>query len=84
MTDAPLPYRGEMIAIGTKHGKERQLGPAFAAVLGAWVTAPADIDTDAFGTFSGETPRTLTPVEAAKAKARLAMTASATSCGLCH
>jgi hypothetical protein len=77
-----LPYRGELIAMGTMHGKERQLGPAFATVLGARVFAPANLDTDVFGTFSGEIARTLRPEAAARAKARLAMVAAATVCGL--
>jgi hypothetical protein len=82
VTGTWLPYRGALIAVGTKHGEARQFGPAFAAVLGARVFAPADIDTDVFGTFAGEIARTLKPVEAARAKARLAMASAATACGL--
>jgi hypothetical protein len=82
VTETRFPYRGELIALGTMHGKERQLGPVFAAVLGARVSAPADTDTDVFGTFSGEFARSLRPVEAARAKARLAMAAAATACRL--
>lgn len=62
--------------MGTMHGKERQVAPAFAAEFGARVIAPPGIDTDQFGTFAGEVTRTLTPVAAATAKARLAMSAA--------
>jgi hypothetical protein len=70
---SPSPYTGATVAMGTRHGKEHQVAPAFAEVLGARVIAPPDLDTDRFGAFTGETPRTLTPREAARAKARLAM-----------
>ncbi|MBY0443370.1 MAG: hypothetical protein K2Q25_14735 [Mycobacteriaceae bacterium] len=66
-------YAGTAIAMGTMHGKERQAAPAFAEELGANVFAPAGIDTDQFGTFTAEVTRTLTPLAAATAKARLAM-----------
>ena len=82
---AALPstaYAGRVVAFGTVHGKELQVAPAFAAVLDAEVVTPPGIDTDQFGTFSGETARTLSPIDAARAKARLAMTALATPYGL--
>lgn len=66
-------YRGARIAMGTMHCKEQQVAPAFAEVLGAQVFAPVGLDTDQFGTFTGEVTRTLTPQAAALAKARLAM-----------
>ncbi|MBI2702265.1 hypothetical protein A9W98_07650 [Mycobacterium gordonae] len=69
-------YAGTVIAMGTMHGKERQVAPAFAAEFGAQVIVPSGIDTDRFGTFAGEVTRTLTPVAAATAKARLAMSAA--------
>lgn len=69
-------YRGAQVAFGTRHGKERLAAPAFRAVLGAEVTAPPDLDTDRFGTFSGELPRLLSPLDAARAKARLALAAT--------
>jgi len=79
--DGPA-YRDQLIAVGTRHGKAEQLGPPFADVLGAHLVTPADLDTDQFGTFSGEVIRTLTAPEAARAKARLAIRASGLSCGL--
>ncbi|TDK90892.1 hypothetical protein EUA02_22320 [Mycobacterium paragordonae] len=70
--NAPVnSYAGTVIAMGTMHGKERQVAPAFAAEIGARVIAPPGIDTDQFGTFAGEINRTLAPVAAASAKARI-------------
>jgi hypothetical protein len=57
------------IALATKHGKLAQIAPAFAA-LDQWELQVAEIDTDTFGTFSGDIPRTLSPRDAAIAKAR--------------
>lgn len=71
--DPQRPYRGRLIAVGTRHGKAGQLAAPFADVLGARLITPADLDTDQFGTFSGEVSRTGSAAAAARAKARLAM-----------
>lgn len=76
------PYRDRSIAVGTRHGKERQFRAAFRDVLGAVLVTPDDLDTDRFGTFSGELPRTTTAVEAARAKAHLAMTVTGLPAGI--
>ena len=68
--------------MGTMHRKEEQVAPAFARQLGAHVIAPAGIDTDQFGAFTGEVTRTLAPTEAAAAKARLAMQVAGVDYGL--
>lgn len=57
------------IAVATKHGKLSQIQPAFDLVPG-WELVLAEIDTDQFGTFSGEIPRTLSARETAIAKAK--------------
>lgn len=61
------------VAVATKHGKLSQIAPAFDG-LKAWQLELAQIDTDEFGTFSGEVERTLSPretvIEKAKAGAR--------------
>ncbi|WP_343601714.1 DUF6671 family protein [Mycobacterium sp.] len=75
-------YAGAVIAMGTMHGKERQVGPAFEEILGARVIAPGGLDTDRFGTFTGDVERTMTPTQAATAKARLAMQATGLPYGL--
>lgn len=60
------------VAFGTMHGKEAAFGPPLAA-LGVALVRPEEIDTDRFGTFTGETPRQGTMLEAARAKALAAM-----------
>ena len=61
------------VAVATKHGKLAQIAPAFDR-LKQWQLELAPIDTDEFGTFSGEVERTLSPretvIEKAKAGAR--------------
>lgn len=69
----PHPYRDALIAVGTRHGKAGQWAHAFDQHLGARLLTPADLDTDQFGTFTGEQSRRGTAVEAARAKAQLAM-----------
>ena len=81
-TSEGSPYRGQTIAIGTRHGKQHQFHPAFSAVLGAVLYTPPDLDTDRFGTFAGEVRRTGTALDAARAKARLAMTVTGLPYGL--
>lgn len=70
------PYSGHLIAVGTRHGKQHQLAPAFDEILGARLLTPPDLDTDRFGTFSGDRPREGSPLDAARAKARLALEVS--------
>lgn len=69
------------IALATKHGKLTQIAPAFEAVP-EWELTLAEIDTDEFGTFSGEIPRTLSPRDAAIAKARAGAKLLGTDYGL--
>lgn len=57
------------IALATKHGKLAQIAPAFQ-LLGAWQIELVEIDTDVYGTFSGEVPRLMTPKDAAIEKAK--------------
>ena len=71
MPEGQHPYAGSDAVLVTMHGKERAVAPAFAQVLGLNVVATTGVDTDALGTFTGETPRRGTMLEAAVAKARL-------------
>ena len=75
-------YRDRHVAVGTRHRKQDQFIPAFAAILGAHLVTPDDLDTDQFGTFSGEVGRRGTAADAARAKARLAMEVSGLPFGL--
>lgn len=79
--DTP-PYDGCLIAVGTRHGKADQLAPAFLEILGARLLTPPGLDTDQFGTFTGDAPRKGTATEAARAKAQLAMEVSGLRYGL--
>lgn len=82
MSPSVQPYYGVRIALGSMHGKERAIGRAFMRFLGAEVVPQPDLDTDAYGTFSGEIPRVGTKLETARAKARAAMYLSGSSFGL--
>lgn len=75
------PYTGQRVALATQHGKERALAPPLARRIGLIVQTAA-IDTDAFGTFTGTTPRTGTAAQAALAKARAGMAATGLPLGL--
>ncbi|MEE4300557.1 MAG: DUF6671 family protein [Pseudomonadales bacterium] len=66
--------------LATRHGKESVIVPALAP-LGLLVEV-ADVDTDAFGTFTGETPRPGDMLETAVAKARAGMAASGADLGV--
>ena len=54
--------------IATMHGKESVIAPLLRGALGLRTELPADFDTDRFGTFSRDVPRTDTPLATARAK----------------
>lgn len=76
------PYDGRRAAIATMHEKERAVAPVLARCLGLRVERAEGIDTDALGTFSGEIPRAGDMLDAARAKARLAIERSGAQIGL--
>ena len=82
LSTADTPYRGRLIAVGTRHGKQHQFAPAFRALLSADLVTPADLDTDRFGAFTGEVARRGPAEQAARAKARLAMEVTGLPYGL--
>jgi hypothetical protein len=59
------------VALATKHGKLSQIAPWIEALDG-WTVELAEVDTDQFGTFSGEVAREKSPRDTAIAKARAA------------
>ena len=65
------PYHGCRAVLVTMHGKEQAVRKPFQDVLNITVNASNGIDTDLFGTFTGERPRSGTMLETALAKARL-------------
>jgi hypothetical protein len=74
-------YSGKVAVLTSKHEKLPLIAPAFETHLGMKVLETA-LDTDQLGTFSGEIPRTGTPLDTAIAKARLGMRASGSPLGL--
>ena len=74
-------FRGRSVALLTKHGKAGVIAPALAA-LDLTVVHTEDFDTDTLGTFSGEVERTLSPLECARTKAKLACTLTGLEIGL--
>ncbi|WP_235933357.1 DUF6671 family protein [Paragemmobacter ruber] len=68
------------MALGTMHGKEAAIAPHFARI-GITVERAA-IDTDRFGTFSGEIARMGTMADAARSKARAAAEVTGLPVGL--
>ena len=79
--NAPVPYAGRLAALGTMHGKEAAIAPPLRQQLGIDLVVPA-LDTDRFGTFTGETRRIGTMRDTAVGKARAAMAASGLPLGL--
>lgn len=75
------PYAGRCAALATRHAKDEAIAPIFHEVLGIEV-AVVDIDTDSFGTFAGDIPRTDSPLNTAIAKARAGLLASGHSIGI--
>jgi len=67
-------------ALGTMHGKEAAIAPPLATLGIALTVAP--IDTDRFGTFTAETPRTCRMEDAARAKALAAIEATGLPVGI--
>ena len=72
MPSNSIMFRGRHITIATKHGKEIALAPLVSTLLQAIPITCNTIDTDQFGTFTGETARTGSPVDALRAKTKLA------------
>lgn len=66
-------FVGRTLAIATKHKKELILADKLENRLGVKCTVPKQFDTDVLGTFTGEIERTLSPVEAARQKCKMAM-----------
>lgn len=75
-------YRGRRVALLTQHGKEQVLRPVLEPALGCVVDHVAGYDTDLLGTFTRETPRPGTQLEALRRKARKGMELSGLPLGL--
>src|SRR5208283_4118015 len=78
----PHPYRDQCAAIATMHSKERVIAPIMAQWFGLRVERADNIDTDALGTFTGEVERKGSMLDAARAKAKLAIERTGARFGL--
>lgn len=68
-------FTGRVAALGTKHQKEKVIGPILAQA-GITITVPPEFDSDQLGTFSREKPRPSSPLATARQKAELALSQS--------
>lgn len=75
-------YERAEVALLTRHGKEKILAPSLAAGLEVRLLHTDGYDTDRLGTFSGEVPRTLSPLACARKKAELACDLTGADIGL--
>ncbi|HVW12369.1 MAG TPA: DUF6671 family protein [Mucilaginibacter sp.] len=66
-------FQGRELVVATKHKKESVIAPALEAALGVTCSVDADLDTDQFGTFTGEIERGDDPIGAARNKCLAAM-----------
>jgi len=73
MMARPSHYYGSQVALLTQHGKERVIAPVLEPALGCSIKLVTGYDTDQLGTFTRETPREGSQLEAAKRKARKGM-----------
>ena len=74
-------YAGSSIILTTKHSKSRALAPSFLNFLSAEIIE-FEIDTDKFGTFSGEIERKENALECAKIKCELGIKMTDSNYGL--
>lgn len=79
---APAGYAGATVALLTQHGKERVIAPVLEPALGCSIQLVSGFDTDLLGTFTRETPRPGSQLEAARRKARKGMELSGLRIGL--
>ncbi|MCS6823652.1 MAG: hypothetical protein NZ529_05100 [Cytophagaceae bacterium] len=65
-------FKGRTLVIATRHGKEQVMAPLLEESLGVVCIAPENLDTDRFGTFSGEKERVDDVVTTLRKKCKLA------------
>jgi hypothetical protein len=66
-------FRNRKLLIATHHGKEKVIQPVLERSIGVQCYILEDLDTDRFGTFTGEIPREGSPVETLRKKCLYAM-----------
>jgi hypothetical protein len=75
-------YARHRVALLTQHGKEQVIAPVLEPGLDCVIERVAGFDTDQLGTFTRDTPRPGTQLDAARCKARIGMELSGLSMGL--
>ena len=75
-------YSGKKVALLTQHGKEKVIAPILEPGLGCMIEHVTGFDTDQLGTFTRDTPRLGTQLDAARRKARMGMELSGLSLGI--
>ena len=66
-------FTGRRLVIATKHQKEKVIAPLFEKHFAVKCFQSNNFDTDTLGTFTGEVPRELDPLNTARRKCLLAM-----------
>ena len=66
-------FKDRHLIIATKHQKEKVIAPLLEKELGVKCFVSTDIDTDVYGTFTGEIERLNDPIETARQKCLKAM-----------
>lgn len=75
-------YDGCRVALLTQHGKQRVIAALLEPALGCRIALVTGFDTDQLGTFTRETPRPGTQLQAASQKARKGMELAGTTLGI--
>ena len=81
MADRPT-YTNQRIALLTQHGKQQVIAPVLEPALGCVIEHVTGFDTDQLGTFTRDTPRLGSQIEAARRKARMGMELSGRTAGV--
>jgi len=66
-------FKGRKIVIATMHNKEKVIAPLLEQHFGVSCITASQLNTDCFGTFSGEVERKLSPLEVLREKCYAAM-----------
>lgn len=72
-------FGGRQLGVATQHGKGEAIGKVLLPALQLKSVVEIPVPTDLLGTFSGETERLLSPVEAAREKCKMAYEATGNS-----
>lgn len=66
-------FKGRDLVIATKHKKEKVIAPILEKEIGVHCFTNSSLDTDLFGTFTGEVERKTDPISTARNKCLMAM-----------